>query len=106
VCVCTSLIFLKQGTDAQSTGGPYYLVLFRCVRIHARGSDRLSECISEAPAGRVFVKFDIADFNYILSRNTKFRYDRTKISNTLQEHHSTWYYCRRQEIAVQGLCFD
>ena len=47
ICVCTSLTFLKQGTDAHSTGRLYCLVLlvFRCVRI-ARGAPTVCPHVS------------------------------------------------------------
>jgi hypothetical protein len=45
----------------------------------------LSARISAAPTGRISVKFDIEDFYEDQPRNSKFGYNRTKISDTLHE---------------------
>jgi hypothetical protein len=52
----------------------------------------LPACISTAPTGRNSVKFRIEDFYKNLSRNSKFGYNRTKISDTLHEDFSAFKY--------------
>jgi hypothetical protein len=46
---------------------------------------RPTECISSAPTGRIFVKFNIRDFHYNPRKNSKFDENQAKIWGPLYE---------------------
>jgi hypothetical protein len=50
----------------------------------------LSACISAVPTGGIFVKFDTGNFYENPSINSKFGWNRTKLSGTLREDLSTF----------------
>jgi hypothetical protein len=62
-----------------------------------------SACISTAPTEKIFMKFDLGDFEENMSQKFKFVSNQSKISGTLQEDLSTLYYCRRQKISIKAL---
>jgi hypothetical protein len=57
--------------------------------------------ISPAPAGQIFMKFDVEDYYENLWRNSKFGEVQTNISDILHEEQKTLFYCRRNKFAIK-----
>lgn len=62
-------------------------------------SGHLIACISMAPIGQIFVKFDIEDAYEDLAGNSKFGYNLTKMLDALHEDQSTFIFL----TAVQNI---
>ena len=69
----------------------------------ARPSVRPSVGIGADPTGRISMKSDIGDSCKILSRKPKFGWNRTNISDSLQEDLSTFYCCRPHKFDIKSL---
>lgn len=62
-----------------------------------------SVCVSSDSFGQIFEKFDVGDFNENLQRKFEFGLNAKKISGTLREDVSKFYFRRPHKIAVHEL---
>ena len=90
----------------------FFHVFHRRFYIHFRlqkpflASSCLSACISAAPTGRIFVKFDVGDFCINLWRHSQIWLNPTVMSDTWRKDLSTSYCCRRGKLAIKAFFWN